>query len=92
MASITNKVLNGNDGSYTINTSWTDRFIKRGQRMYMWKAEDMIDIFTKEELKTVFNMFGEAKNFTKANILKVPFRKATADMKPVARSRLKKKC
>jgi hypothetical protein len=90
MASITiNNFKDGN--STTLDIGYTDRFAIRGQKMYVWKLDDLIDVLTKEELKQLIRIFDDTKLYTKANILKVSFTKATQGLKPVARSRLKKK-
>jgi hypothetical protein len=54
--------------------------------------EEIIDNLTKEELKTLLKIFSKFDSImTKANILKVPFKEVTPEMKTVARSRFKKK-
>jgi len=68
-----------------------NRFLIRGQKMYTGRLSDLVDIFTKDELKTFYKIVDEPTNFTKANILKKKFKDITPNMKTVARSRFKKK-
>ena len=68
------------------------RFTIKGQKMYVVGLEKLVDIFTKDEHKMFYRMTERrAGKISQANILLVPFKEITEGMKPVARSRFKKK-
>jgi hypothetical protein len=57
-----------------------------------WLTDEMIDKLTKEEMKAFIAITSKFTSImNKANVLKVPFKDVTPKMKPVARSRFKKK-
>lgn len=67
------------------------KFPTRGLKMYVSKIEDMIDVLSKEEFKRILRIFDDSNSVNMAGVLKVPFLRCTLGMKPVARSRFKKK-
>jgi hypothetical protein len=67
------------------------KFLVRGQKMYIWKLDDLIDVLSKQELKTFMKMCNDTENISNANLLLESFKYFTEDMTTVARSRFKKK-
>ncbi len=91
MTRITQYDLNGNKVSERVEDTTLARFMIKGRKMYIWKIEDMLDVLSKEEFKTILKIYDDNRLTSRGNVLLVPFNKATLEMKTVARSRFKKK-
>jgi hypothetical protein len=76
-----------------LEVAFDAKFTIKSRRLLVYGLTDeMIDELTKEEMKTLIAITSKFTSImNKANVLKVPFKDVTPNMKPVARSRFKKK-
>jgi len=72
----------------------TDKFMIRGNKMYVKGFEELVIELTKNELLAFLKIYSDdnnVKEITKANILKKPFKYYTKQLTDSQRSKLKKK-
>ena len=84
-------MANLNKVSERVEDTTPARFMIKGRKMYIWKIEDMLDVLSKEEFKTILKIYDDNSLTSRGNVLLVPFRKATEHMSKVMRSRFKRK-
>jgi hypothetical protein len=74
-----------------LNASSNDRFVVRGAKMYIGSFEDLIDQFSKREIKMIMQLLKDTKKYDRFNVLTVSFRDLFDGMDRTNKSKFKRK-
>lgn len=67
-----------------------DKFMRKGAKMYVDSLKGLVDLLTKDEFKTLLDLFS-TDNVDYCNVLIKPFKDVTSNMHTSNRSKFKKK-